>query len=320
MPSIPVTIAGAELPASFIEDMREILRPMALAIAESELEYARTTTHSPLLGPLSPQQQAEAVDLAQSVIDSGGRYGWTWWKVTTRDGIGYEYSVSHPSEPNHELFEGAASASFKLTAGASDMTATHAISVQMNGGYLEAHMHAPEEDVRELAAKLRATLEGYIVEAPPAATLPFKVFIAYGGGPAWEVVRNYLNAVDVTVDAFTESERVGEVTIDVVSGMIRTSAAAIIVMTAADQMHDGTWHPRQNVVHEAGFAHGVLGIRDTIILLEEGVALPSNLANVTHIPFPRGAVHTTEARVVARVREIKADWDAGNSSPRSFGF
>lgn len=160
----------------------------------------------------------------------------------------------------------------------------------------------PEDRAVAVMKAARNILREYPPTTTPASASGFRIFIAFGGGRAWEVVRDYLRRADIEVDAFTEVERAGQVTLDVVSEMVHSASMAVIVMTAADEMLDGTKRARQNVIHEAGFAQGALGTRNTIILLEDGVEPPSNIAGVTYIPFAPGEVHTTEERVVSLIR------------------
>lgn len=169
-----------------------------------------------------------------------------------------------------------------------------------NDGTVRLDLDAnPEETALAILAEAREVLARYPRVVPEVHPAGFKVFVAYGGGRAWEAVRDYLRRADIDVDAFTQYERAGQVTLDVVSEMIHSASMAVIVMTAADTMADGSRRARQNVVHEAGFAQGALGTRNVIVLLEDGVDPPSNIAGVTYIGFRQGEIHTTEKRVVA---------------------
>jgi len=183
-----------------------------------------------------------------------------------------------------------------------------------NGGYFKItygggsllHLIAfseSQEKAVEIMRVGRQVLRDYPTELGRPSAGDFKVFIAFGGGRAWEVVRDYLKRSGITVDAFTEAERAGQITLDVVAEMIGSASMSVIVMTAADEMRDGTMRPRQNVIHEAGYSHGALGTRNTIVLLEDGVDAPSNIAGVTYIPFKPGEIHTTEDRVVRLVKD-----------------
>jgi predicted nucleotide-binding protein len=183
-----------------------------------------------------------------------------------------------------------------------------------NGGYFKISFNGSDHlrliafsESQEKAVKImragREVLRDYPATAVQSHDSGFKVFIAFGGGRAWEVVRDYLKRAGVAVDAFTEAERAGEITLDVVSEMIGSASMSVVVMTAADEMKDGTKRARQNVIHEAGYSQGALGTRNTIVLLEKGVDAPSNIAGLTYIPFEPGEIHTTEERVVRLVTE-----------------
>lgn len=305
MANISINLVGINLTSDIVEELSAILRPAACAFAEANLAGVEESYVPVEAGPREWYQSV--LDSAKAFVDKGGRIDWTYWSVKASDGVEHDSEAAQGPvpPPTPGFFDGSNTATLRLHADLMNMVSKYSIHLQIMNGYGTATMTAPATEVRQLADVLKSVLAKYQTE--PRHLPPFKVFIAYGGGPAWEAVRDYLNRAEIDVDAFTESERVGEVTIDVVSRMIRSASVAVIVMTASEQMEDGTWRARQNVVHEAGFSQGVLGLRDTIILLEEGVELPSNLTNVTYIPFPRGAVHSTEARVVARVREAMAD-------------
>jgi predicted nucleotide-binding protein len=92
------------------------------------------------------------------------------------------------------------------------------------------------------------------------------------------------------VEAFESSERAGIHTLFVVDQMIRSSSVALVVMTGEDEMADGSMRARENVVHEIGYCQGALGIDRTIILLEEGVSEPSNIAGLTQIRFAKNSL------------------------------
>jgi predicted nucleotide-binding protein len=60
---------------------------------------------------------------------------------------------------------------------------------------------------------------------------------------------------------------------------------------------------RENVMHEIGYFHGRFG-RDRVILLhEEGVNVPTNLAGIAYVPFPKG---TIEVGLHVLMRELTA--------------
>jgi predicted nucleotide-binding protein len=72
--------------------------------------------------------------------------------------------------------------------------------------------------------------------------------------------------------------------------MLDASAIAFLVMTAEDEMADGTLQARMNVIHEAGLFQGRLGFSRAIVMLEEGCTEFSNVAGLGQIRFPRGNI------------------------------
>ena len=65
---------------------------------------------------------------------------------------------------------------------------------------------------------------------------------------------------------------------------------AVIVLTAEDVTASGEVRGRQNVIHEAGLCQGKLGFDRVVILKQEGVAEPSNLAGLQYISFPENRI------------------------------
>lgn len=48
-------------------------------------------------------------------------------------------------------------------------------------------------------------------------------------------------------------------------------------------------------MHETGLFQGKLGFRKAIVLLEEGLTPFSNIAGLSHVPFPKGNFKEAEA-------------------------
>lgn len=164
---------------------------------------------------------------------------------------------------------------------------------------------APSMD--ELERVLQEAMEPW-VDTPPAPLTPppFRVFIGHGGDQQWRDLKDALrDRHHFDVDAFEAMTRTSQVISEIVQGMATGSTAAVLVFTKADKMADGTWRARQNVVHEAGYFQGRLGWERTILVVEEGVVLPSNFDGTQHIRFPSGVISAAEGPVTAALQEIR---------------
>lgn len=245
-------------------------------------------------------------------MDEGGLVSTGSWWVTDTEGIKHTDQIlgarpTYGKMPWAKVIEGSRSAFFSLHAD-DNLYSLYTIKVTLTNGWGTAEVHAPEAEVRTLTNDVRSIFDDFTEPTSQPELPPFKVFIGYGGdSPAWELVRDALRSAGIDVDAFTEAERAGQVTIDVVTDMIRNASMAVVVMSRAHDMGGGVWHTRQNVIHETGFAQAIHGVRNTIILLEQGVEIPSNLTNVTYIPYPTNGIQRVAGRVVTLVRETIAD-------------
>ena len=117
------------------------------------------------------------------------------------------------------------------------------------------------------------------------------VFIGHGGSPLWRELKDFLHErLGLSVDEFNRVPVAGVTHTDRLSEMMESAAMALIVMTAEDEQPDGSYHPRMNVVHEAGLFQGRLGFRRAIVVLEEGCEEFSNIHGLAQIRFPPGNV------------------------------
>lgn len=84
--------------------------------------------------------------------------------------------------------------------------------------------------------------------------------------------------------------------------MLGRSSFACLVLTAEDEMADGTMRARRNVIHEAGLFQGRLGFSRAIVLLEEGAEEFSNIHGIQQIRFAKGNIKETFGEVLATLR------------------
>lgn len=117
------------------------------------------------------------------------------------------------------------------------------------------------------------------------------VFIGHGRAGAWRELKDFIqDRVLLPWDEFNRVPVAGVTNVARLSEMLDAAAIAFLVMTAEDEMSDGTAQARMNVIHEAGLFQGRLGFGRAIVMLEEGCAEFSNVAGLGQIRFPHGNI------------------------------
>ena len=96
-----------------------------------------------------------------------------------------------------------------------------------------------------------------------------KIFIGHGQSPLWRDLRDHLaDHHGYEVVSYESGSRAGHSIRDVITELMAVSSFAILVMTAEDELSDGSFHARQNVIHEIGLFQGHLGFSKAIVLKE----------------------------------------------------
>ena len=88
---------------------------------------------------------------------------------------------------------------------------------------------------------------------------------------------------------------------------------AFLVMTAEDELADGGFQPRANVIHETGLFQGRLGFAKAIVLAENETKLFSNLDGIQQIRFGNGNIRESFGDVLAAIRR---EFPGAFSQPR----
>jgi len=95
---------------------------------------------------------------------------------------------------------------------------------------------------------------------------------------------------------------------------------ALIVLTADDETVDGGTRARQNVIHELGFFHGVLGRCRVLLLKQSGVDLFSNISGLIYKEFSDQSVESVfeDIRLAVetgdfsdRAESVQVEFDSG---------
>jgi hypothetical protein len=135
---------------------------------------------------------------------------------------------------------------------------------------------------------------------------PFRVFVGHGSDHEWRILRDSLrDHHDFDIEAFEGRPRAGKTIRDVIEEMAFHATAAVLVLTRADELADGTWHGRQNVIHELGFFQARLGWDRALIVVENGVILPSNLDGTQQVRYASGHIEGAVGEVVATLKTLK---------------
>jgi predicted nucleotide-binding protein len=130
-----------------------------------------------------------------------------------------------------------------------------------------------------------------------------RIFIGHGRSSQWRDLKDHLQEKHgYEVVAYEIGSRTGHTIRDILEDMLNKSSCAFLVLSAEDQMADGTFHARQNVIHETGLFQGRLGFSRAIVLREEGAEEFSNLGGIQEIRFGKERIRETFGDVLAVVR------------------
>jgi predicted nucleotide-binding protein len=134
------------------------------------------------------------------------------------------------------------------------------------------------------------------------------VFLGHGRSRLWARVKMFLeDELGLATVTYESEPRTGESIVPVLERMLDQATFAVLVLTAEDETHEGVWHARQNVVHEAGLFQGRLGFKRAVLLVQDGVEPFSNVHGLQHIPFAGENVEQTFyelERVLKRERQL----------------
>jgi predicted nucleotide-binding protein len=129
------------------------------------------------------------------------------------------------------------------------------------------------------------------------------IFIGHGHSKLWRDLKDHLqDQHGYDVDAYETGARAGHAVRDVLEEMLDSSSFAILIMTAEDEMADGKFRARQNVIHEIGLFQGRLGFTRAIVLREEGTEDFSNLSGINEIRFSKNNIREVFGDVLATLR------------------
>ena len=164
-------------------------------------------------------------------------------------------------------------------------------------------------DNRSSIQRVFRVFDDAVASMPPVNTvdevaLNPRVFIGHGGSSSqWRQLKDHLHDHHgYEVEAYESGARSGHTIRDILQDLLSESDFAVLVLTGEDAQTTGGLRARQNVVHESGLFQGKLGFSRTVILLEEGVEMFSNLDGIQYISFSRDNIREAFGDVLATLR------------------
>ena len=131
-----------------------------------------------------------------------------------------------------------------------------------------------------------------------------RVFITHGRSNDWRSVQPFIEKdIGLSTIELVQEPNMGRTIIEKLIDNAARCDSAVIVMTGDDVANEDEARVRENVMHEIGFFQGRYGRSVVILLHEDGVNVPTNLAGVAYVPFPKGQI---EAGFHVLQRELRA--------------
>lgn len=140
-----------------------------------------------------------------------------------------------------------------------------------------------------------------------------KVFISHGHNEHLKLklkdfVQNRLKAeviilADEPDDGLTIIEKLGRYG--------KSCNFALVLLTADDETREGGLRARQNVIHELGFFHGILGRERVLLLKQTGIELPSNISGLIYKEFD-------DTKIECLFEDIRLAIESGRASEHGY--
>jgi len=131
-----------------------------------------------------------------------------------------------------------------------------------------------------------------------------KAFIAHGGETkALEKLKSFLDALGIEPLIVEEQAIEGRLTESQVEHYLQQADCGIVLATQGGiiDAKSGSKHPRLNVIDELGRLRKACPDK-TILLLERGTELPSNVSRIVHISFTRNNMEKAFSKVAKELR------------------
>lgn len=131
-----------------------------------------------------------------------------------------------------------------------------------------------------------------------------RVFISHGRAQDWRKTQAFIEKqLGYGTIELEQEVSMGRTIIQKLNDASDKCSCAVIVMTGDDIAQDQV-RARENVMHEIGFFQGKYGLNRIVLLHEEGVNIPTNLAGIVYTPFPKGTIEATEGKLMSELQTI----------------
>ena len=129
-----------------------------------------------------------------------------------------------------------------------------------------------------------------------------KVFIAYGNNPdSLTILKLLLDTSKIPYSLLSDEGQIGDTIISAFEKIADQAALALVLCTPEDELKDGSWLPRQNVIYELGYFRAKLGANKACILRQTNgkkLRMPSDLDGVLYIDMDNSALFISKLRTV----------------------
>lgn len=121
-----------------------------------------------------------------------------------------------------------------------------------------------------------------------------KIFISHGHNEiAMHKLKDFVrDRLHMEAVVLSEQPDLGLTIVEKLEHYGKACQFALILLTADDETKSGGLRARQNVIHELGYFHGVLGRKRVLLLKEGGIELFSNISGLIYKEFPAGSIES----------------------------
>lgn len=159
----------------------------------------------------------------------------------------------------------------------------------------------------------RAVNSGYTISAAqPAGTgettkeqqKEKQIFLVYGGDPGeLKLIETLLRMSNIPLIVLAQENKVGETIIEAFEKHASKADLALVLCTPEDELKNGKWYVRQNVIFECGYFMATLGRKNVILLRKDDnkeLEIPSDFNALSYISMDNGSAWIAQLGVALK--------------------